>query len=494
MVAVKNEIHPLVGLAEDEEIWAQIHLDKNSRRQLLSLIAKGNPAVPCSKLSPEMPHTENSVFRKKTIAGEDWLVPQRFGRMVDFFLRRSAAAQPRSGSAEITALLASDANCLLTGGPGTGKSYQIEALVRHLAEQTAERPLRITIAAPTGKAAARFASLKTTEGVILECVTIHRLLALSDDFAEPRFHERHPLGVDLLIVDEISMLDLGLFTALIGALPDHARVVLAGDLGQLPAVEGMPIEHCLAFLEKCRLVTRVHLTQVFRFTEARSLTYQRIAESGLQAIDENSEGVSLHTVRHAADVRDLLERRAAERFHSVTALALRRRLAADSANNKPDKELAREVFSWLREQVVLTTRREGALGSVALNAAVASRVAQDTHDRTLMPIIASSNNYRLGVFNGDMGFIASRRGREYAVMEASEGDVIIIPLAELSGWQAAYAITVHKSQGSEYGEVWLVYEEPAETPTEDFRLLYTAVTRARNHAHILRIAATGKRP
>jgi exodeoxyribonuclease V alpha subunit len=111
-----------------------------------------------------------------------------------------------------------------------------------------------------------------------------------------------------------------------------------------------------------------------------------------------------------------------------------------------------------------------------------------------MPIIAGTNNYRLGVFNGDTGFIANIQGREYAVMEASEGEVITVPLQELAGWQPAYAITVHKSQGSEYGEVWLVYEESAGSMPEDYRLLYTAVTRARNSAHVLQLPATGKNP
>lgn len=494
MAADKKELHLLAALAADEEIWQPMEIDQEARVQVLRLVAEGNPALALKRLPLTVPLAGNAVFRKKNIAGEDWLVPQRFERMVDFFLRRAADLPRDTSNLAVTELLMSPANCLLTGGPGTGKSYQIAALVRHLAEQATERPLRITIAAPTGKAAARFAQLKTTDGVLLECVTIHRLLGLSGDFSEPRFHARHPLGIDLLIVDEISMLDLGLFTALISALPDHARVVLAGDLGQLPAVDGMPIDHCLAFLEHCGLVARVHLSKVYRFSEGRARTYQRIAESGLSGIDEHSEGVSLHAVRYAAEARDLLERHAAERFHSAAASRFRERLAADSANNKPNTELTREILAWLREQVVLTTRREGLLGSVGLNTAIASRIAQDTRDRTLTPIIASTNNYRLGVFNGDMGFITNYQGREYAVIEASAGDVVVVPLSELSGWQPAYAITVHKSQGSEYGEVWLVYEENAGEIAEDFRLLYTAVTRARNHAHVLRIATTGKRP
>lgn len=494
MAAVKSELHPLVELAGDEEIWAQIDLDKNSRRQVLSLIAEGIPALPFSKLSLQNSQTGNSVFRRKNIAGEAWLVPQRFERMVDFFLRRSEAVQPQADSAAITPLLASGANCLLTGGPGTGKSFQIAALVNHLAQQSTGRPLRVTIAAPTGKAAARFSHLKPTGGVLLEWSTIHRLLGLSGDFSEPRFHSRHPLGIDLLIVDEISMLDLGLFAALIDALPDHARVVLAGDLGQLPAVDGMPIDHCLAFLENCKLVTRVHLTKVFRFTEARSLTYQRIAQSGLSAIDEACEGVSLHRLKNAAECRAMLERNAAERFHSQTASDFRTRLVADAERGNPDTALAREIFAWLKEQTVLTTRREGLMGSNLLNTAITARVAQSSRDRALVPIIATNNNYRLGIFNGDTGFITSVQGREYAVMEASEGEVICVPLSELSSWQGAYAITVHKSQGSEYGEVWLVYEENEKAVFEDFRLLYTAVTRAKNHAHILQVTATGKRP
>jgi exodeoxyribonuclease V alpha subunit len=493
MAAAKNELHPLVGLADDE-IWQQTEIDKSTRVQILRLITEGNPALPFSRLSLAVTETGNAVFCRKKIAGEDWLVPQRFARMVDFFLRRQEAVQIQTATSDVTELLASYANCLLTGGPGTGKSHQISELVKRLDEQITGRPLRVTIAAPTGKAAARFAHLKPNRGVLLEWSTIHRLLGLNDDFSEPRFHARHPLGVDLLIVDEISMLDLGLFATLIDALPDHARVVLAGDLGQLPAVTGMPIDHCLAFLESCRLVTRVHLTKVYRFTEARSLTYRRIAESGVAAIDDTCEGVTLLRLRNAAEAREKLEHNAVERFHSQTAQEFRRRLAACTLQAETDAELFREVFTWLKEQTVLTTRREGMMGSTALNALLVARVAQGVPDRTLMPIIAGTNNYRLGVFNGDTGFIANIQGREYAVMEASEGEVITVPLQELAGWQPAYAITVHKSQGSEYGEVWLVYEESAGSMPEDYRLLYTAVTRARNSAHVLQLPATGKNP
>ncbi|MFZ5629807.1 MAG: ATP-dependent DNA helicase [Spirochaetota bacterium] len=494
MTAAAKQIHPLIGLADDDAIWQKIEIDKTTRAQVLRLIAEGNPALPFSRLSLAASQSGNAVFRKKYIADENWLVPQRFERMVDFFLRRANAVQSPPATSAVTGLLAADANCLLTGGPGTGKSFQIATLVSQLAEQTTDRPLRITIAAPTGKAAARFANLKPTKGVLFEWSTIHRLLGLTDDFSEPRFHARHPLGVDLLIIDEISMLDLGLFAALIDALPDHARVVLAGDLGQLPAVDGMPIDHCLAFLQSCRLVTDVHLTQVHRFTEARALTYRRIAESGVAAIDEASEGVSLLHLRNAAEARERLERQAVERFHSKTADEFRRRLHSAATQAGPDENLAREVFAWLKEQTVLTTRREGIMGSIALNALIGERIVQGGHDRALMPIIAGTNNYRLGVFNGDTGFIASIRGREYAVMEASEGEVISVPLAELNGWQPAYAITVHKSQGSEYGEIWLVYEEGTGSMPDDYRLLYTAVTRAKNHAHILQLPATGKSP
>ncbi len=494
MTTARSELSPLAELAEDVEIWAAIPLDKDSRTQALSLIAEGHPALPLSKLSVQSAQAGNSVFRRKTIAGTEWLVPQRFERMVEFFMRRSIAAQTEHGTAAITALLASHANCLLTGGPGTGKSFQIAALVNHLAQQATERPLRVTIAAPTGKAAARFSNLRPHGGILLEWSTIHRLLGLSGEFSEPRFHARHPLGIDLLIVDEISMLDLGLFAALIDALPDHARVVLAGDLGQLPAVDGIPIDHCLAFLENSGLVARVHLTQVFRFSEARSQTYQRIARAGLKAIDETCEGVSLHRLKNAAECRALIERNAAERFHSQTARDFRKRLKAARDRDTPDIPLAREIFAWLKEQTVLTTRREGLLGSNMLNTLIAARVAQEQRDRTLMPVISTSNNYRLGIFNGDTGFLTVLQGREHAIMEASEGEVICVPLSELSNWQPAYAITVHKSQGSEYGEVWLVYEAGEKSLNDDNRLLYTAVTRARNHAHILQITATGQNP
>lgn len=489
MAAAKSELPPLIALAADEEIWRKIDLDNDKRAEALNLIAQGHVALPFSRLSLTASATGNSVFRKKSIAGEHWLVPQRFERMIDFFLLRAEKTAVQTAGAEISGLLASPSNCLLTGGPGTGKSFQIAALVELLGAMRADRPLRMTIAAPTGKAAARFAHLKSTDSILLEWSTIHRLLGLSSDFSEPRFHARHPLAVDLLVIDEISMLDLGLFTALIDALPAHARVLLAGDLAQLPAVDGIAIDNCLAFLENSRLVTHVKLTRVHRFTEARALTYRRIAASGLAAIDDSCEGVTLLRLRNGAEGRELLERRAAERFDSETAHAFRQRLAEATDGAACEPELAREIFAWLREQTVLTTRREGPTGSAAINSLIAARVARGTSDRTLMPVISGINNYALGIFNGDTGFITASHGRELAVMEAGRGAVVCVPLTQLTGWQPAYAITVHKSQGSEYGEVWLLYDEGDDARTQGFRMLYTAVTRARNHAHILLLPA-----
>lgn len=483
----------LFELAHDEVLWQNTPFSTTLRGEILKKLAEGQVAIALEDLKINT-EWSNQVFCKKKLGGMDYLIPHRYKRMLDFFCRRPMAIKTAHQTDAIAHLLTEDANFLLTGGPGTGKSHQITALLKLLGEKKSTRPLRVTIAAPTGKAVARFAHLQTSQGVLLEWATVHRLLGITSEFSFPRFNALYPLGVDLLIVDEISMLNLGLFTALIDALPEHARVVLAGDTAQLPAVEGLPIEHCLNFLERCQLINRIHLKKVYRFSHERSNTYQSIADSGLAAIREESEGVSLLWAKNFLELRHLVVEHTAARFTTKEAEALRQKLKREFDPQTPDLALLRNALNYLQKEIVLTTRREGALGSAQINRLIAERVGESTSDRTLMPIIATVNNYRLRIFNGDTGFIICHHEREYAVMQTSGGEIAVIALALLDNWQAAYAITVHKSQGSEYDEVWVIFEENVNQLANDHRLLYTAVTRARNHAHIVALPAPAARP
>lgn len=475
-----NDLHPLTELAGDEALWQKLTLTREIRLKILGRIAAGEPALSFESLGLAEDFTGNAAFATRQAGGTTWLVPQRFLGMVDFFLHTPATPSQDMPAAEA---LACGDNCLLTGGPGTGKSYHIAALISHLAAQKRERPLRVTVAAPTGKAAARFAHLRASDNLLLEWSTIHRLLGLGSELAEPRYHAQNPLGCDLLVIDEISMLDLGLFSAVINALPRHARLVIAGDLAQLPAVDGMPIDACLDFLRAGKLVRPVNLTKVYRFSAERSQNYAHIAAKGLAGIGENADGIALRPVQNSGELGRLLDLYARERFASATAAALRERIL--NVWQKPEfAAAANEVFTWLKKTAVLTTRREGPNGSVALNSRM-HLAAGSTNDRTLVPLIAGINNYRLGIFNGDTGFILTTGGKEYAVMDASQGETVVVPLSEMGGWEMAYAITVHKSQGSEYDDVLVVYEKKPQEVKEDFRLLYTAVTRAKNQATVL---------
>lgn len=484
----RENTHGLLGLADDEELWQQTTFSTALRQEILMKFAEGHVAIPFAdlKLTAEQ---GNRIFLRKNFGGKDYLVPQRYQRMLHFFCQRPVAANAADENNSIAELLIQEANFLLTGGPGTGKSHQIATLLKTLGEKKNQRPLRVTIAAPTGKAVARFAHLQVGKGILLDWATVHRLLGITSDLSAPRFTALRPLAVDLLIVDEISMLNLGLFTALIDALPEHARVVLAGDTAQLPAVEGLPIDHCLDFLERCQLISRIHLKKVYRFSHERSTTYQNIATAGLAAIGDDSEGVSLVRTKNFLELRQLVAEHTAARFVAKEAQALRQKLRVEFNPNTPDEALLRAVLDYLQKEIVLTTRREGALGSVQINRLIAARIGESVTDRTLMPIIATSNNYRLRVFNGDIGFMVCHNGQEYAVIQASGGEIAVVSLTALAAWQPAYAITVHKSQGSEYDEVWVVFEENANSAESDHRLLYTAVTRAKNCAHIVALPA-----
>lgn len=157
-----------------------------------------------------------------------------------------------------------------------------------------------------------------------------------------------------------------------------------------------------------------------------------------------------------------------------------------SGNNPAESVTA--ALRFLSRQVILTERREGFTGSVALNSQLSHHVETRLGDknRTLTPIISTQNNYRLNIFNGDTGLLLETNDGLFAVFVTAEGEIRRIGAFEFSGWECAYALTVHKSQGSEYNDVYVIMH--AQSADDDHRLLYTAVTRSRESATVLRMA------
>jgi exodeoxyribonuclease V alpha subunit len=489
--AMRLQFDPWQLLADDETAWQNLPADKSLRKDLLALFTSGSPAVPAadfklSEASITLLSDTAGIFGSCIIKDKPYIVPARLIPVVRFFASRPLPEGSiiTSQEAALTRMLAGD-NTLISGGPGTGKSHLIGRFIHEMNSlpRYPLRPTRIVIAAPTGKAAARHAKIPKGKNILLETLTLHRLLGISST-GTPRFHAENTLPWDIVIIDEISMVDLGLLALLLQAMPAGAQLILAGDLRQLPAVEGIAIDQTLGFLTTQGLAVDVRLEQAYRFSAGKAALYARIFHEGIAGLSGESGELKHEVFTQINQLYAYLTQYAEQTYLAPDTMVLRKKLLAIPFASLAASELLHEAFAFIKSRIILTELREGVLGSTALSAHIGRIVAESgAADRTLTPVIATQNNYTLGLYNGDSGFLLTHGGREFAVFETSEGKYRVLALDTFSGWQVAYALTTHKSQGSEYSEVFVIYEK--NRVRSDNRLLYTAVTRAKDSATIL---------
>ena len=391
---------------------------------------------------------------------------------------------------------------LVTGGPGTGKTTTIARMLVQLVEQAraaGRDDPRIALTAPTGRAAERMAesvrhaleSLAaegTDPGVIAALPTsgstLHRLLGTIPDSTRFRHDADHPLPLDVVVVDEASMIDLPLMAKLVDAVPDGARLVLIGDPDQLPSVEaGDVLSGILRGAESggdAFPARRTHLTRSWRQHEALQLAplAAAVREGDSAAALSLLRGGTLSGVHFHEGLADPLQPPHRDR------LLAHWRALGDAASPAEALRLA----SRLR---LLTAVREGPQGARTLNARIEAMLgAGDAsgaagahfHGRLLL---ITENSYRHRLFNGDIGICL--RGDDGAVMAWFPGETPDAPRAfhpaGLPRHDSAFAMTVHKAQGSEFDEVWLLL--PAhESQVLSRELVYTGITRARRELHM----------
>jgi exodeoxyribonuclease V alpha subunit len=403
---------------------------------------------------------------------------------------------------------------LLTGGPGTGKTT---ALARMLALLLHVQPTqRIALAAPTGKAAARMqealggALARLPEDwrldLPVQATTLHRLLGIRPGAGHlPRFHAEHPLPVDVLVLDEASMVDLALMTRLIEALPETARLILLGDPDQLAsvgagAVLGDLCEDAAGFSAeqagRLRAWTggaipaaaapsgnplsdhRVHLTHNHRFGDSPGLAALAAAvnagDAGRVARLVAGEGQPEVTAGVEAD----LIARALQGYEPYLA-ALARGAPVE------------EVLACFEQFRVLCAPRAGPLGVEGLNARIEAALRRRGSLRgeglwtAGRPVLVTRNDPGARLANGDVGLVLpGRGGRLEVVFRHGDGAVHAVSPARLGAWETAFAMTIHKTQGSEFDAVLLVLPEE-DSPLLTRNLLYTGITRARRRLHLV---------
>ena len=389
--------------------------------------------------------------------------------------------------------------CVITGGPGTGKTRTVVAILALLLEQ-AGKPLRIALAAPSGKAAARLKdSIQLTKEELncapdikawlpKEAMTIHRLLGTIPDSPYFRHDAERPLLVDTVIVDEASMVDLATMSKLFAAIPPSARIVLLGDKDQLASVEAGYVlgDICNAGATAQQSATRNTMQDCI--VELRK-NYRFGSDSGIyRLVNAVNRGAAEEAI---AILRDKTHKNVTWRSWRGAGAQLRE-IALKGYESYLKTRDSAEALARFSDFQVLCAVRKGPYGVLELNHLIEQILSQagllQKSDQWYRgrPVMVIRNDYNLKLFNGDIGvtFPDPEFQDEMRVFFSSDDNRMrrVLP-SRLPGHETAYAMTVHKSQGSEFGRVLLILPEK-DSPILTRELLYTGLTRARDHVEI----------
>ncbi|MFH0922420.1 MAG: exodeoxyribonuclease V subunit alpha [Fibrobacterota bacterium] len=370
--------------------------------------------------------------------------------------------------------------CIITGGPGTGKTWTLARMLAVLRTLDPSGTFRVALAAPTGKAAHRMeeALRETLPGSDHATYTLHRLLRPVRDTPYFRYNAENPLPFDMVVVDEASMADLALLSKLTDALPEDGRLVLIGDKDQLASVEPGSVlgDICLAcassdLLQGCL----VELTRQHRFKGNSQI------ETLAAAVKSGNAAEAVAILNSSGN---LISPPEGNRFQSMLKLKMEPVLKTLSRARTPEELL--EEIDRFRILCVTNTGRAGKdslnLGLSALARKQAGRpdAAGPYHG---MPVMCLENDYTLGLFNGDTGVIGAS-GQGLRAFFRTEGANLrnILP-GRLPLHDTCYAMTIHKAQGSEFEKVLLILPDKM-TPLLTREIFYTAITRAKEHIEV----------
>ncbi len=412
---------------------------------------------------------------------------------------------------------------IITGGPGTGKTYTLARIIAALNQTIPD--IRIAMAAPTGKAAQRmqealqnsFNDPKLLEsGLITDELrnqttqTLHRLLGMGNRQI-PRFHPKQPLPYDVIVVDEASMLDLTVATLLFEAGPEQCRIMLLGDANQLASVD---VGSVLADLQQVQALAenRVQLQTSRRFSgEAKIGQFARFIQAQQHVSDpdlvlskleaEIVQAAPLQTITLSKDMPDLIQLEYLPEPQQVDIELYQNKLMAgfqayiEALKHYIDAdepaEQIQHVIQAFDDYRILTAVRHGPLGIEQLNRYAGHWLNQQLKQIAVgdwyigRPVMMTYNDYQLGISNGDIGICFKHRtqSQQFEVFFPSLNKWIAAHRLPRS-MQTAFALTIHKSQGSEFTHTAIVLDAHAEKLLSQ-ELIYTAVTRAKKVVSIL---------
>jgi exodeoxyribonuclease V alpha subunit len=433
---------------------------------------------------------------------------------------------------------------IIAGGPGTGKTYtvtKILAAIILLAKQSSNTKIsdynalnhtpRIAMVAPTGKAAQRLSesindAVLQLSGHIAEQVlaaipkqaqTIHRLLGVIPQSIQFKHHQKNKLAIDVLLIDEVSMVDLALMTRIFRALPEHCQVILLGDADQLPSVmagsiltELAPRPHLgystenVIYLQAITQQTALNNKQfIAKKSHSDHLTFLQKSrrfdgQGGIgllaAAVIKGDSELSWQLLKN--NTRQI-ERISTNINDTLAALVKQYYLPLLQSHD------LQQAFTWLNKFRVLCVTRQGDTGVDALNEKIIQLLSDQNNASNKdfyhgQPIMIKENNYQMSLYNGDIGIIwRDNKGHLMAFFENNENTVNkqvnknanteqqqsayrSFMLSQLPPNETVYAMTIHKTQGSEFDHVLMMLPEKSDHPLLSRELLYTGITRAKS--------------
>ncbi|MEA5097402.1 MAG: exodeoxyribonuclease V subunit alpha [Burkholderiaceae bacterium] len=507
---------------------------ENMRRLLLSSGVVGTPEAPDTRplildedgriyLHRYFDYERRLARRLLTAATPAEIVPRHMKLRLDELFARHEDEDAPDWQKIAAALALQRKLTIISGGPGTGKTTTVVNLLACLLEQNPS--CRIALAAPTGKAAARMQEAIRQRAAALpakiqsrlpaESFTIHRLLGVTPNEGQFRHHAGNLLAVDALVVDEASMLDVALAAKLLDAVPSNARVILLGDKDQLAAVEVGAVfselsatptlsPNCIAGLAMLTGIAAetivppapLHETPLHDSVIWFSRNYRFSSNSAIgtlaQEINRGQSDAAIGILRAASD-SSVKWFEDGDRFPAVATMRHILDGYAGFLNALRDNINDRiSVFDAFDRFRVLCALRQGTRGVDEINRTISHHFRQalnhplDPGERSAWypgrPVMVLHNDYLMKLFNGDIGIVLpDDTGQLMAYFPDAEDGLRAIAPVRLPQHETAFAMTVHKSQGSEFDSVLLLL------PSQHSRvvsreLLYTGITRARQRA------------
>ncbi|AEW68966.1 RecD [Borreliella garinii BgVir] len=367
---------------------------------------------------------------------------------------------------------------LLSGGPGTGKTTTINYILKAI-NQTLNNKKKglVAITAPTGKASLRLQtsidySFKNLE---IECNTIQKLLGIKFINKKNLYDEENQLNFDVIIIDEASMVDAYTFLKLLKATPITTKLIIVGDKNQLPSVNEGNVYSSLLGIKKINNDNVEDLKENFRSNKEINLLSKAIYKEDstliCKYINNNNKNIKLKEIEKINLKKDLIE----------YINNLYRKIS--TFNLKLLKESKIEtILETLLENIILSSKNFGKFGTKTLNEIIKNYLKKTYGDFIGQIIMITKTDYKNKLFNGERGIIFNENSKFYALFQRKNEKYKKINLDLLTNYEFSFAITIHKSQGSEYKHIKVILEN---NPFLTKELMYTAITRAKDSLEII---------